>query len=138
MENRQFNEHGFEQYLSEDKFMGAKCLSCGTLLAPPRAMCGQCQGMEMEWVELSGKGKLKTFTIITVVPPAMSALGYGRNNPYCTGVVELEENCGVVARIEGLDFGDPENIPLDMAMKAKFLHYGEGENKKSVLAFEPI
>jgi hypothetical protein len=137
MENRQFNEHGFEQYLGEDKFMGAKCASCGTILAPPRAMCNQCRGSEMEWIELSGRGKLKTFTIITVAPPSMTALGYGRNNPYCTGVVELEEKCGVVARIEGLDFQNPESISLDMDMKVNFLHWGEGEEARSVLAFEP-
>lgn len=136
MKDQVFNEHGFEQYLNNNKFMGAKCLSCGNIMAPPRFMCNQCRKAQLEWIKLSNTGKLKTFTIIFVVPPDMAALGYGRHNPYCTGVVELEE-CSVVARIIGLDFKQPETIKLGTEMKVTFLHYGENQNKKTVLAFEP-
>ena len=34
--------------------------------------------------------------------------GYDRNNPYCSGAVELVEGPRVVARIEGVDTLHPE------------------------------
>ena len=91
----------------------------------------------MEWVERKGKGKLAAFTCITIAPPFMIEQGYNRKNPYCSGVVDLEEGGRVDARIEGVDAGKPEDIKVGMPLKVKYLHRGEGEKKETYLAFEP-
>jgi uncharacterized OB-fold protein len=36
--------------------------------------------------------------------------GYGRNNPYCTGIVKLEEGPRLSARILGVDAANPQLI----------------------------
>jgi uncharacterized OB-fold protein len=92
----------------------------------------------MEWVEMKGEGKLAGFTCISVGLPFMIAEGYDRKHPYCTGVVELEEGVRVDARIEGVDAKNPESIKVGMPMKVMFLHRGEGEDKKTYLAFAPM
>jgi uncharacterized OB-fold protein len=91
----------------------------------------------MEWFESKGKGNLAAFTAITVGPPRMVELGYNRNNPYVSSVVELEEGCRVDARLEGVDPKKPEEIKIGMPVKVKFLREGEGENITTFLAFEP-
>ena len=91
MEERSFNDISFEAFLKEEKLMGSKCKSCGKLFVPPRPICIDCSGTDMEWVEVKGDGKLSAFTCIAVGPPAMKEEGYTREHPYCTGVVELEE-----------------------------------------------
>ena len=91
MEERPFSDISYQQFLDDNKLMGSKCRKCGSLSAPPRPICIQCHGFDMEWVELIGKGKLAGYTCIAIGPPAMIAEGYGRDNPYCVGVVELEE-----------------------------------------------
>ena len=137
MEKRPFSDISYEQFLSEEKLMGSRCKKCGALYVPPRAICVKCHSSEMEWEEMKGEGKLIAFTCIAVAPPPMMKQGYGRNNPYCSGVVQLDEGPRVDARILGVDTKNPETIKLGMRMKAKFLHI-DGDKPKTYLAFEPM
>jgi uncharacterized OB-fold protein len=91
----------------------------------------------MEWVEMKGKGRLAAFTCITVAPPFMIEQGYSRKNPYISGVVELDEGGRVDARIIGLDPTKPEKIEVGMPLRATYIHWGEGDQKETYLAFEP-
>ena len=138
MEERPFSDISYEKFLNEEKLVGSKCKKCGALYTPPRPICIKCQGGEMEWVEMKGKGKLAAFTAIAVGPPWMVELGDDRTNPYCSGVVELEEGTRVVARIEGVDASRPEAIKVSTPLTVEFLHQGEGEKMKTFLAFRPL
>jgi uncharacterized OB-fold protein len=73
------------------------------------------------------------FTCIAIGPSFMRAEGYDRHNPYCSGVVALEEGARVDARIEGVDTKNPESISVGMPLRVKFLHREE----QTYLAFEP-
>jgi len=137
MEERPFNDTSYEQFLKESKIMGSKCKKCGALALPPRAICVSCLGTEMEWIQFKGMGKLVAFTSITVAPPYMAKEGFGRNNPYSVGVVELEEGVKAVARIIGVDAKKPELIHVGTPLKAEFLEKGEGSGKQIFLAFKP-
>ena len=137
MSDRPFNMVSFEAFLQEEKLMGARCKACDQIFSPPRPLCPNCSRTTLEWIELSGKGRLKTFTNIAVVPPQMARFGYGRKNPYCSGVVELEEKCCVVARIEGIDLNRPEVVQIGQDLQIRFLQQGEGLEAKKVLAFAP-
>ena len=109
--NGEFNAVSYYAYLKEDKkLMGVKCRSCGKLSAVPRPMCSSCHSKDMEWHQFSGKATLSTFTCISIVPVAMGRRGYGRDNPYCTGVVHLEEGPRVSARIVDVDGNNPQDI----------------------------
>jgi scaffold protein (connect acetoacetyl-CoA thiolase and HMG-CoA synthase) len=137
MEVRPFNDISYERFLSEGKLMGSRCRKCGALSVPPRSICIKCYGSEMEWVEMKGKGKLAAFTCIAIGPPIMIKEGFDRKHPYVSGVVELEEGAGVVARIEGVDGTKPETIKIGSPLHVGFLHRGEGENTTTFLAFVP-
>ncbi len=137
MEERPFSDLSYDEFLNQERLMGSRCKSCGTQYVPPRSICVDCYGSEMEWIEMKGKGRLAAFTCINIPPPFMIAQGYNRKNPYCTGVVELEEGARVDARIEGVDCNQPENIKVGMPLKVKYLHREEGEKKETYLAFEP-
>jgi uncharacterized OB-fold protein len=137
MEERPFSDISYEQYLNEEKLMGSRCKACGDHYVPPRSVCISCYKSDMEWVEMQGKGKLAAFTCINIPPPFMITQGYNRKNPYCTGVVELEEGGRVDARIEGVDAGKPEDINVGMPLKVKYLHRQDGDKIETYLAFEP-
>jgi uncharacterized OB-fold protein len=89
----------------------------------------------MEWVELGGRGKLAGFTSVYVAPTAMVQQGYGRDNPYVSGVVELEEGVKISARIEGVNPRDPASIKIGEPLKVDFLE--PGDQGKVTLAFRP-
>ena len=138
MEERPFSDGSYEQFLNEEKIMGCRCKKCQALYLPPRPICIKCNGGEMEWVEMKGKGKLAAFTCIAIGPPSMTKEGYDRQHPYVSGVVELEEGVKVVARIEGVDGSKPETIKIGTPLQVEFLHRGEGSNLTTFLTFRPL
>lgn len=137
MEERPLSDISYYRFIDEEKLMGSKCKECGQLYVPPRHFCIECHGSDMEWRRMEGKGELAAFTCIYIGPPFMVQQGFDRKNPYCTGVVKLEEGPRVVARIEGVDAGDPESIKVGTPLEVEFLHWGEGEEEVVTLAFRP-
>ena len=89
----------------------------------------------MQWSEMSGKGRLAAFTCLAIGPPSMTEEGYDRNNPYCTGVIELEEGPRMVARIDGVDAQKPETIKIGTSLIMKYLK--RTGNQETILAFAP-
>ena len=131
-----FNSTTFYNKLKEERqLVGVRCKSCGHLSPEPRPMCPECHGFDMEWHQFSGKAKLSTFTCISVVPVAMAARGYGRDNPYCAGIVTLEEGPRISARINGVDGNNPQDIKSGMDV---VLDFDDLDMESPSLAFKPI
>ncbi|HEX7972795.1 MAG TPA: Zn-ribbon domain-containing OB-fold protein [Anaerolineales bacterium] len=130
---RPFTAASFNRYLNEKKLMGSRCTRCGALYLPPRAICPSCHAAQMEWVELGGRGKLAAFTAISIGPTSMNDQGYGRDNPYVTGIVELDEGVRISARILGVDAKHPAGIRVGLPLRVEFIEQGEG--KQAVLGF---
>ncbi|RPJ34201.1 MAG: Zn-ribbon domain-containing OB-fold protein [Planctomycetaceae bacterium] len=136
MATKPLNDTSYGQFLNERKIMGSRCKACRTLALPPRPICNACHSSDLEWVEFKGKAKLCALTSIVVAPPAMAREGFGRDNPYVVGVVELDEGVKAVARIIGVDAKKPETIQVGMPLHADFLSKGEGAEKQTALAFK--
>lgn len=128
----------YEYGLDEGKLMGTVCQDCGAVYLPPRAICPACQGSRMIWKEFSGKGVLAAFSVVYVVPSEMLAEGYGGDNPYCAGVVQLEEGPAVSAQIVGVDVAHPETIAVGIPVRAVFMRRGADAAVETRLAFTPV
>jgi len=137
MEEREFSDISYRRFLDEERLMGSKCKGCDSLYLPPRPICIECHSSDMAWVEMGGKGKLRGFTSISIGPPFMVKQGYNRKNPYCVGVVELDEGVKIVARILDVDARKPETIKVGTPVVCVYLHYGKGENARTYLGFRP-
>lgn len=87
---------------------------------------------------MAGVGSLLAFTCIHLGVKFMLEEGFDRHNPYCVGVVELDEGARVNGRIIGVDAKNPESIKVGTRLKASFVPAGEGDTEKIYLAFEPI
>lgn len=116
-ESRPFNAASFYAFLQEGRFMGVRCRENGNVYAEARPIDPVSHSPDMEWYELSGRATLSTFTCISVAPASLEAKGFGRNNPYCTGIVSLEEGPRISARIAGVDAANPQNIRTGMALQ---------------------
>ena len=118
--------------------MAARCEDCGSLSLPPRAICSKCHGVNLVWKETSGKGTLAGFTVVSIAPTFMIQQGFGRDNPYVSGIVELDEGVKISARIIGVDPNRPETIQVGSSLEVGFIEVGENENKMVYLAFKPV
>jgi uncharacterized OB-fold protein len=133
-EAREFNAASFYAYLKEGQLMGVRCRTCGQLTSTPRPLCLFCHSRDVEWHKFSGKGRLTTYTCISIVPVSMGQRGFGRNNPYCTGVVTLEEGPRISARILGVDATNPQAIQTGMDLVLDLTELDPG---KPTVAFRP-
>jgi hypothetical protein len=136
MSEQTFTSTEFRGFLREGKLMASRCASCGALHLPPRGICPACHAEELQWTEMTGRGTLLAFTTVHIAPTAMIEAGYGRQNPYCTGIVELEEGPAISAQIVGLDPTRPDQIAIGTPLRATVLTRGEGEAAQAFLAFE--
>ena len=131
----EFYSAAYDRFISQGKLMGAKCKKCGAMYIPQRPICPKCHANEMELVAMSGKGKLAAYTVITVGLPMMIEEGFDRENPYCSGVVELEEGIKITARILGVDVTKPDQIKIGTPVTVEYQEQVHGGEKMTFLAF---
>ena len=107
-----FTIEQFYKFLSKQKLMAGKCLKCGKTFLPPRPMCDNCFSQEFEWVNISEKGKLLTYTIVHVAPQQFQS-----QTPYAVGIVQLENNLKIPGMIPGVT---REQIKIGMELIIDF------------------
>lgn len=73
----------FISYLEDGKVTGTKCKDCGAVFFPPRADCSQCLQSNMEWFEVSGNGKLLSFSELKYGP-----VGFEEDLPYIIALLD--------------------------------------------------
>ena len=107
-----FTIEQFYKHLAHGKLMAGKCARCGKIHLPPRPLCDNCFSQTFEWVEVSGKGKLLSYTLIHIAPQQFQALA-----PYAVGIIELEKGL----RIPGMIQGAPQDqLKVGMALTIDF------------------
>lgn len=109
----------FISYLEDGKVMGTRCKECGLFFFPPRADCHQCLTSDMEWVEVSGKGKLVTYSKLEFAP-----IGFGDDLPYAIAVLDYGEY-KIFGRISSDVPEDEIQVGMDMTTEANTLSNGQ-------------
>lgn len=116
----------FVDLLAEGKVEGTVCKDCGTKFFPPRADCAKCFSKNMNWFEMSKKGKLETFTTAYYAP-----FGFEADPPYIMGVVDFGQGLKLFARL-AKDI-KPEDVKVGMDVIIKPLKYDDDQ-----LSFEIV
>lgn len=73
----------------EARILASRCTHCGTVLVPPRVVCGNCFAEMEEFVEVGPRGTLKTFSVINF-PFIDPFTGVQRPVPYGYAIVQLD------------------------------------------------
>jgi uncharacterized protein len=107
-----FTIEQFYKFLGQCKLMAGKCQKCGKIHLPPRPLCDNCFSTDFEWVNVSGKGKLLTYTVINIAPAQFQAL-----TPYAVGIVQLENGVKIPGMIQGVT---QEQLKIGMKLTLDF------------------
>lgn len=91
----------FYEGLDNGVIYGRKCKECGAVEFPPHIACNACGYHETEWVELSGKGMLKSF--VFTGPMNARAELESRGLRYVCGEVELAEGAAINSIVLGVN-----------------------------------
>lgn len=86
----------YKEALKRDKLLGLRCKNCAAYIVPPKKVCIKCASEDFDIVELSGEGKIQTFTVIRVPPEGFQA-------PYIVCLVELNEGPWMEGNLVGVD-----------------------------------
>jgi len=95
----------FNQSLRKNKLLGLKCGNCGGFTCPPKMVCHECGGSDVETVQLKGRGKIVTFT-----SSYLAGLGREVETPILIIMVELTEGPWIMGNLIGFD---PEKATVE-------------------------
>ncbi len=88
----------YSNALKENQLLGLKCQNCGTVTCPPMLVCQKCASSNLEVVELSGTGVIKTFTTTYVAPKGREV-----EAPYTIVMVALDEGPWISGNLIDID-----------------------------------
>lgn len=125
----------YSKALKKDKLLGLKCNDCGTVTCPPMMVCHNCTGTNQEVIELSGTGKIVTFTTSYI-----NSEGREGEVPITLVMVELDEGPWIMGNLIDID---PRTISMNLIGKrVKLGHkvfpgdkYSAGDAARPVFSF---
>lgn len=88
-----------------------QCRDCEALTFIPQPCCGNCLSEKLEWIEVSGRGTLYSFT--TVYRPQQPSFEV----PYTVVVVELDEGYYMLSNLLGVE---PEDVKIGTPLEVVF------------------
>ena len=109
----------FFNALREGRLGAQRCVACGTLAHPPRALCGTCHKATFEWTPLSGRGTVYSYVVThQAVHPAFRG-----HTPLATVEVALAEGPRMVSNLVDVP---PEEVAIGMAVEVVFHTVADG------------
>ncbi len=73
----------FIDHLENGKVMYTHCNTCGADFFPPRADCAGCMSSDMQWREVTGTGKLVSYSQLEFAP-----VGFDADLPYSIALLD--------------------------------------------------
>lgn len=103
----------FWDALREGRLMIARCGACGKVHYYPRPMCPSCWSEDVSLVEVTGRGKLYTWSTVYVndLPP------FNTKVPYVAAQVDLEEGVRLTTMVVD---AAPQDLEIGMKLQVVF------------------
>lgn len=108
----------FWQGCKDHKLLLQHCSDCDAYQFYPRSVCATCLSDQLEWREVSGRGTVETYTIVT---RAVSD-AYAADAPYVIALITLAEGPRMMSNVIGCD---AESVACGMAVEVVFEPWSE-------------
>jgi hypothetical protein len=110
----------------ENKLFIQHCPDCEKYVFYPRALCPHCMGDAMEWQEVSGKGKVYSYSIVYQATPA-----FAQDTPFVMALIDLDEGVRILSHIIHCSL---DEVECDMPVKVVF----EEQDGMKLPKFQPV
>jgi uncharacterized OB-fold protein len=104
-----FSTYGFFQKLSEEKLCAIRCKSCKSYVMPPTSICKNCLSKDLEWIKLSDRGHVVSYSEIHV-----SNSEFQSRTPYIVAIVETSDGLKLPGIIQATAF---EKVQIGSAVR---------------------
>lgn len=115
------DDEAFWDGCRNDELRMQRCAACKKYRWLPRPMCPYCNALEHEWVTVSGRGKVFSWTVI--VHPVHPAAN--EKVPYNVAQVQLDEDPDLIL-VTNLVEIDNDAIRIDLPVEAVFVEHEPG------------
>ncbi len=115
------DDEAFWDGCQNDELRMQRCAACKKYRWLPRPMCPYCNALEHEWVTVSGRGKVFSWTVI--VHPVHPAAN--EKVPYNVAQVQLDEDPDLIL-VTNLVEIDNDAIRIDLPVEAVFVEHEPG------------
>lgn len=105
---------------AERRLCMPRCRTCAAFVWPPRPTCGECGGEDFGWTDLSGLGRVYSFTVIRQVVGGPAAKAFEPDIPYVVAWIDLDEGPRFTSNIvgcpiEAVSIGMPVEVTFEQA-----------------------
>ena len=105
-----------------------RCKTCSNLFFYPRELCPHCLSPDFEWVPISGKGRVYSYTVVhQPVHPA-----FREDVPYLFAIIQLDEGLRFISNIVECPI---EDVTIDMPVVATF---DDVTSEVTLVKFRPV
>ena len=112
---------------AEGKLLLSECADCGLVYHYPRALCPDCFGENVSWLEASGTGEVYSYSV------AHTMSGWPEEDlPLVLAYVELDEGPRVMTNVRA----DPEDVAVGTRVRVEFVDT-ETEEAVAIPVFVP-
>jgi uncharacterized OB-fold protein len=103
-----------------------RCADCGRFRHPPRPMCPECRSLDVESVELSGRGVVYSYAVLH--HPQNPLFEY----PVLIVLVDLDEGIRLLSNLTDIGVG---NVRIGMPVE---VHFAPTTHDMAVPQFRPV
>jgi len=100
----------FWEAAAEHRLVVQRCAACGKTRLPPAPLCAACRSDAADWLELSGRAELYTYTVVH------RPIAAGQRVPFVVAVVALEGSGGL-RMISNLVGVEPEAVAIGLPVE---------------------
>ena len=94
-----------------------RCQSCRCYQFYPRSICSHCGTGDLDWVAVSGRGRVASFTIVR------RAVSKAYTAPYVVALIDLEEGPRMMSHVLATE---PTEVTIGAAVTVTFESWSEG------------
>jgi uncharacterized OB-fold protein len=105
----------------ERRLVVQRCGACGYYNHPPRTVCDACLSQELSFQQVSGRGRVHTFTVMH----QRDVPGFESEAPFISIVAELEEQ-PMLLMVSNLPMSERERVSIGAPVMVEFEDRGNG------------
>ena len=115
--------------LREHRLLVQRCLTGGHLVHYPREFCPVCYSPDLEWEEMSGRGRVHAFTVVhRAVHPAFQQ----EKAPYVFALIRLDEGPILTSNVEGVAL---DEMRIEMPVE---VYFDDVTEQVTIPKFRPV
>jgi uncharacterized OB-fold protein len=119
---------GFWAAAREQRLAAPQCSDCGHTFFPPGACCPKCLSQKFTWRNLSGRGKVESWTVFH----QLYYKGFADDLPYNVAVIRLDEGISLMSNVTGI-----ANRDLRAGMEVQVV-FEQATDEITIPKFRPV